>query len=144
MRRLSLVAIVASLAGCGGGGQSTGGKVVLTYSLWESRQVAMYQKGANAFEDQNPNIQIQITQTTWNDYWSALAREFIGETAPDVFTDHLGKFPQFVAGEGEEPVSPRGVDTTQYQPGLAKLWQTPDGKQYGFPKDWDTVAIVSN
>jgi len=144
MRRLSLVAIVGALAGCGGGGQSTGGKVVLTYSLWESRQVPMYQKCANAFEDQNPNIQIRITQTTWNDYWAALAREFIGETAPDVFTDHLAKFPQFVSSDVIEPVSTRGVDMNQYQPGLAKLWQTPDGKQYGFPKDWDTVAIVSN
>ena len=32
----------------------------------------------------------------------------------------------------------------QYLPGLAELWKSPDGKQYGFPKDWDTVALVVN
>ena len=32
----------------------------------------------------------------------------------------------------------------QYLPGLAKLWQSPDGKQYGLPKDWDTVALIVN
>ena len=32
----------------------------------------------------------------------------------------------------------------QYLPGLAKLWESPSGKQYGFPKDWDTVALIVN
>ena len=32
----------------------------------------------------------------------------------------------------------------QYLPGLARLWKSPDGKQYGYPKDWDTVAVVAN
>jgi multiple sugar transport system substrate-binding protein len=144
MRFAPLLAVAGVLAGCGGSDESTGGKVVLNYGLWESRQVPMYQKCADAFHGQNPNISIHITQTTWNDYWPALAREFIGENAPDVFTDHLAKFPQFAASNVIEPVSTRGVDMNQYQAGLSKLWQTPDGKQYGFPKDWDTVAIVSN
>jgi multiple sugar transport system substrate-binding protein len=43
-----------------------------------------------------------------------------------------------------EPVQTRGIDMDQYLPGLAKLWKSPDGKQYGFPKDWDTVAVVVN
>src|SRR3954469_8214367 len=118
MRLVPLVAVAATLASCGGSGETTGGKVVLKYGLWESRQVPMYQKCADAFQEQNPNIQIQITQTTWNDYWNALAREFIGETAPDVFTDHLAKFPQFVSSDVIEPVSTRGVDMNQYQAGL--------------------------
>ena len=43
-----------------------------------------------------------------------------------------------------EPVSTRGIDMNQYLPGLASLWKSPDGKQYGFPKDWDTVALIVN
>jgi multiple sugar transport system substrate-binding protein len=144
MRCVPLFAVVGALAGCGGSAEGTGGRVVLTYGLWESRQVPMYERCARAFETQNPDIKIRITQTVWNDYWPALARGFIAETAPDVFTDHLAKFPQFVSSDVVEPVSTRGVDMSQYQAGLVRLWQTPDGKQYGFPKDWDTVAIVSN
>ena len=144
MRLVPLVAAMGALAGCGGSDDSAGGKVVLEYALWESRQLAQYQQCADAFEKENPNIKIRISQTNWNDYWLTLSREFIGETAPDVFTDHLAKFPQFASSEVVEPVSTRGVDMNQYQPGLAELWRTPDGKQYGFPKDWDTVAIVTN
>jgi multiple sugar transport system substrate-binding protein len=33
---------------------------------------------------------------------------------------------------------------SQYLPGLARLWKSPAGKQYGLPKDWDTVAIIVN
>ncbi len=82
--------------------------------------------------------------TNWGDYWAALPRGFIADTAPDVFTDHLAKFPQFAESEVIEPVNVRGVDMDAYLPGLAELWRTPDGKQYGFPKDWDTVAIAAN
>ena len=35
------------------------------------------------------------------------------------------------------------VDTGIYSPGLLDLW-TRDGKVYGMPKDWDTVALVYN
>ncbi len=35
------------------------------------------------------------------------------------------------------------VDTSQYIKGLAELW-TRNGKRYGLPKDWDTIAVVYN
>jgi multiple sugar transport system substrate-binding protein len=31
-----------------------------------------------------------------------------------------------------------------YQPGLAELWKGQDGKRYGAPKDWDTIAMFYN
>ena len=102
----------------------------------------MYQKCADAFQKQNPNIQIQIENKNWGDYWSGLARGFIADTSPDVFTDHLSKYPQFAASQVIEPVNTSGIDMSQYLPGLARLWKSPSGKQYGFPKDWDTVALV--
>jgi multiple sugar transport system substrate-binding protein len=140
-----LVAALAALAaGCGGGSDQSGGKVTLRYALWDSNQAPVYRKCADAFQRSNPNIRVELDVKNWGDYWSSLAREFIGETAPDVFTDHLAKFPQYVSSEVIEPVNVRSVDMNQYLPGLADLWRTPSGKQYGFPKDWDTVAIVAN
>ena len=118
--------------------------MLLRYQLWDTNQKPVYQKCADKFEQANPDIKIQIENKNWGDYWSGLARGFIAETAPDVFTDHLGKYPQFAQSEVIEPVSTRGVDMNQYLPGLAELWKSPDGKQYGFPKDWDTVALIVN
>ena len=146
-RLLTLVPLAIVIASCGGseqGARTADGKALLRYQLWDANQAPVYQKCADAFEQQNPDIKVQIENKNWGDYWSGLARGFIGDTAPDVFTDHLGKYPQFALSEVIEPVSTRGIDMDQYLPGLAELWQSPDGKQYGFPKDWDTVAIIVN
>jgi multiple sugar transport system substrate-binding protein len=147
MRKLIVLAGLALLAaGCGSGssGMTADGKVLLRYGLWDTNQKPVYQKCADAFQKQNPNVQIQIENKNWGDYWSGLARGFIADTSPDVFTDHLSKYPQFAASQVIEPVNTSGIDMSQYLPGLARLWKSPSGKQYGFPKDWDTVALVVN
>ena len=43
-----------------------------------------------------PNITVKITQYGWDDYWTKLTTGFVAGTAPDVFTDHLSKYPEFV------------------------------------------------
>jgi multiple sugar transport system substrate-binding protein len=146
-RLLTLLPLALTVAACGGddtGARTADGKALIRYQLWDTNQKPVYQKCADKFEQANPDIKIQIENKNWGDYWSGLARGFIAETAPDVFTDHLGKYPQFAISEVIEPVDTRGVDMNQYLPGLAELWKSPDGKQYGFPKDWDTVAIIVN
>ncbi|WP_037498592.1 ABC transporter substrate-binding protein [Solirubrobacter soli] len=148
MKRLTAVIPLALVAAaCGGSSQPTrtaDGRTLVRYQLWDTNQKPVYQKCADKFEQQNPDIKIQIENKNWGDYWSGLARGFIADTAPDVFTDHLGKYPQFAQSEVIEPVSTRAVDMNQYLPGLARLWKSPNGKQYGYPKDWDTVALIVN
>ncbi len=146
-RLLTLIPLALTIAACGGsdtGAMTADGKVLLRYQLWDQNQKPVYQKCADAFQQANPNIQVQIENKNWGDYWSGLARGFIADTAPDVFTDHLGKYPQFATSEVIEPISTRGIDMNQYLPGLAELWKSPEGKQYGLPKDWDTVALIVN
>jgi multiple sugar transport system substrate-binding protein len=75
----AVATLAASVAACGGGSdQQTGGPVTLRYGLWDSNQEPVYQKCANAFQQQNPNIKIKIELNNWNDYWGGLARGFIG------------------------------------------------------------------
>jgi multiple sugar transport system substrate-binding protein len=146
-RLLAIIGLASLVAACGGSSQRTrtaDGKTLVRYQLWDANQKPVYQKCADKFEQRNPNIKIQIENKNWGDYWSGLARGFIAETAPDVFTDHLGKYPQFAQSEVIEPVSTGAVDMNQYLPGLADLWKSPAGKQYGYPKDWDTVALIVN
>ena len=72
---------------------------------------------------------------------------FVTGDAPDVFTNHLAKYPEFVALEQLVDIQPLverdGAPTDIYYPGLAELW-VKDGARYGLPKDWDTVAVVYN
>ena len=103
---------------------------------------------ADKFHAANPNINIKITQYGWDDYWSKLTNGFVAGDAPDVFTDHLAKYPEFVSQEQlvplDDTLTKDGFNVNQYQEGLADLWKGPDGKRYGLPKDFDTVAIFYN
>jgi multiple sugar transport system substrate-binding protein len=150
LRRLKIGAAALTLgllAGCGGGGGGGAGGTAGTieYWLWDSGQQPGYQKCADEFQKQNPGLRIHISQYGWDDYWSKLTAGFIADTAPDVFTDHLAKYAQFVDLEVLRPLddyaATRDIQDGDYQEGLAALWKGQDGKRYGAPKDWDTIAI---
>ena len=121
--------------------------VSIRYVLWDTNQLPAYQQCADAFMAANPGITVNVEQLGWDDYWTAITTGFISGDAPDVFTDHLAKYPEFVALEQLVDLQPLverdGVATDIYYPGLAELWAK-DGARYGLPKDWDTIAVVYN
>jgi len=119
----------------------------INYWLWDNNQLPSYRACADAFEKENPDIKIKITQTGWFDYWTALSTAFVSGTAPDVFWNHLSRYPDFVVNNLLVDLSPLiardHVPTDIYVGGLVKVWGRGD-KQYGLPKDWDTIGIVYN
>jgi len=120
----------------------------LSYWMWDSNQVPAYQKCADAFEIDNPEITISIEQYGYDDYWNKLMTSFVANSAPDVFVDHSSKYGDY-SSRGlienlDDLILADNVDMSQYVEGTAELWQGPDGHQYGLPKDWDTVALFYN
>lgn len=152
--RIALLLSTALLAGltgtaCGDsedGSGSAGGEV--RYWLWDANQLPAYQACATAFEQQNPDTKVKIEQFGWADYWNKITTSLVAGNAPDVFTNHLNYYPTFAGKQQilplDEFVTRDGVKTDGYAPGLADLWATQDGKRYGLPKDFDTVAIFYN
>lgn len=136
-----LLALIVALAGL-----STAQAQSIDYVLWDANQLPPYQQCAADFTAQT-GIQVNIEQLGWGDYWSFIQTGFVSGEAPDVFTNHLAKYPEFAAlGQlvDIEPLAERdGVSTDIYYEGLAELWAR-DGARYGLPKDWDTIAIVYN
>lgn len=135
------------LAGCSGPAEQEGTSTssnVIDYWLWDSAQQPGYQQCANDFQKANPGLKVNITQMGWDDYWSKLTAGFIADQAPDVFTNHLSKYAQFVDLGVLLPLddfeATRDIKSEDFQEGLGDLWIGQDGKRYGAPKDWDTVA----
>ena len=126
--------------GCSTTSQQDG---VIDYWLWDSIQQPGYQACADSFEAET-GLKVNITQYGWDDYWSKLTAGFIADQAPDVFTNHLSKYAQFIDLEVLVPLddlqATKGVNDGDYAEGLAELWKGQDGKRYGIPKDWDTIA----
>jgi multiple sugar transport system substrate-binding protein len=154
MRVLSGIAFIPlAITACGGGGSGdaeAGGKAAGTvnYWLWDANQQPAYEQCATDFHTQNPEITVKITQKGWDDYWTGITTGMVSGTAPDVFTDHLAKFPDYMNKKQILPlddlIKRDNVDTGIYEPGLAELWVGNDGQRYGLPKDWDTIALFYN
>lgn len=120
----------------------------ITYWLWDANQQPAYQQCADDFEQLHPDLTVRIEQRFWDDYWNNLALGFVADSAPDVFTNHLSKYGEFVSRDLMLPlddhVARDDVPLDIYEKGLADLWLGPDGHRYGLPKDWDTVALFYN
>lgn len=145
----ALSAAALGLAGCAGAAvPGVEGDVAIDYWLWESVQLPGYQACADAFEAENPDIHIRITQYGWGDYWEKLTASMVAGAGPDVFADHLTMYPEFVSRgvllPFDEMEATSDFDGDDFQEGLAELWEGPDGRQYGMPKDFDTIAIFFN
>lgn len=121
--------------------------VTLDYAMWDANQAPVYRQCADRFEAANPGIRINIKQDSWDNYWTTLMTSFVSGTAPDVFVNHLSRFPEFLTNgvmvDLSERIAADQVDMKAYLPGLAEAWNK-DGQQWGLPKDWDTIALVYN
>ena len=140
---LKLSTLAAAALACIGSAHA----VEVKYMLWDSNQMPAYKQCAADFEKKNAGITIKITQSGWDNYWTAISTGFISGTAPDVFTDHLAKYPEFAKNNQLVDLAPLilrdKLDTTAYTNGLYETWGR-DGKQYGLPKDWDTIGFIVN
>jgi multiple sugar transport system substrate-binding protein len=140
----SLLALTACSSGASEGESET---VTLNYWLWDDLQLPLYQECADDFTAANPNITVDITQTGWAQYWQNLSTQITAGTAPDVFVNQISYYLQFVKNNQlldlTEAVEASDIDFSDYREGLADRWVT-DGKRYGLPKDWDTVALLYN
>lgn len=149
MKSKKLVAIGAVIAtaalgltGCAGGGS---GDTTLKYGLWDANQLPSYQQCAADFTKET-GIKVDVEQIGWDDYWAKINNGFVSGDNYDVFTSHLAFYPEFVNSKQILPLdtTKNGIDLSIYQDGLAELWTSPSGEQYGLPKDFDTVAMFYN
>lgn len=146
---------MSACSGGSGSGDSSGASIntskasgTVSYWLWDDNQKPAYQQCADDFHKANPKVTVKISQYSWDDYWTKLTNGFVAKTAPDVFTDHLSKYADFVKTKQIVPldsvVKKDHINLKQYENGLAALWVGQDGKRYGLPKDWDTVSVFYN
>lgn len=121
--------------------------VTIKYQLWDANQLPAYQACADEFVEAQPDIIVEIEQLGWDDYWTGIQTGMISGSAPDVFTNHLAKYPEFAEKNQLVDIQPMvdadSVSVDGYEGELAELWSQ-DGQRYGLPKDWDTVAVVYN
>ncbi|MFT4028554.1 MAG: sugar ABC transporter substrate-binding protein [Protaetiibacter sp.] len=145
------VAVATLLAGCSGdgadgdGGDGDGGEVTLTYGVWSQDETM--QQLIDAFEQENPGIEVELQVNPWTDFWTKLQVGAQGGTAPDAFWMLGDRFQVYAANDQLLPlgdaIEDAGVDLGVYPTALVDLF-TYDGELYGLPKDFDTIGLWYN
>lgn len=143
-------AAIAGLAGCSsassGDSSSNGAGVHLTSQLWDPAQLPVYQDCAAAFKKQT-GITVDVSQTTWTNYWTNLTTKLSAGSGPDVFTDHVNYFDQFSSSGQLLDLKPYfakdGFDLNKYDIPSNTLWNV-GGKQYALSQDKDVEGLLYN
>jgi multiple sugar transport system substrate-binding protein len=99
------VAVVATLAlaGCSGGGEAapeeSSGPVTLSLSGWSLDTTPEFQKLADAFHEENPDITVELKGYDATEYNTLITADLAAGSGPDIITQKEVKFvPTFVNG----------------------------------------------
>lgn len=152
-----LTATALLLAGCGGGGDNTGGgegydpdeDITLEMSWWgDDARAALFGQVIDLFEEEHPNISVTETPVgSPDDLFNRLATDFAGggDTAPDVFA--LGGAKPQEYGELGALLDLSTVsdylDTSPY-PDFSLTNATVDDTLYGLPTGGNATAAFIN
>jgi multiple sugar transport system substrate-binding protein len=143
----ALLVTAVACSSSGSSGSSGSGTVNLTYAMWQSPEQAGYQKSVDQFEKAHPNIHVTIESFAYNDYQPKLTTEFSSGGGPDVYWVNTPMIASWlkdgVMEDLTSKISAAHINLSQYLPTLVNL-HTFNGKLYGLPKDWDTIAYFYN
>lgn len=139
------------LAGCGGsgdGGSSSGGKTKLAMGIWDENQRPTMEKLVEAYTAENEDVEIEIQLTPYKggEYWTKLEAAATGGKAPDVFWINVLHADAYVEGgilaDLTDAVAKSDINDS-FPETLVENYVR-DGKNYAVPKDFDTNALWYN
>lgn len=138
-----LAAAALALSGCSAGGGQADGPVTITYTNFISNggNEENLQKIVDAFEEEHPDITVEVTTLPYDEYGTALQTDLAAGTASDVFDIEYANYAQYQANGvlAEIPVD----DPDVYRQSVLEAYQT-DGTQYALPSSFSTVVLFYN
>lgn len=153
MKRRSFIAAVGiassaiPLTACSGDATGSGSdetlspdtKAELTLFYWDKNQKPTVDANIAAFNKQYPNITVTTSIAAYKDYWPKLRTQAEGDQLPDVFWMNGPNIQLYASNGMLADLEGLSVEWSNYPQALVDLY-TVDGKHYGIPKDYDTIA----
>jgi len=132
--------------GAAAGPQATG---EVTLAGWASSptETKLLRQVIRGFEKTFPSIKVNYAPIS-GDYPAAMLAKFAARNPPDVFYVDSNVAPDWIKQRVLEPldgfVAQSKLKTKAFFPRLLNGFKGPDGKLYGFPKDWSPLAMQTN
>ncbi|WP_406716626.1 ABC transporter substrate-binding protein [Trueperella pyogenes] len=146
---LSCLVLASCQAGAGGSDTQTisaDSQAELTLFYWDKNQTKTVEDNIKRFNEEYPNIKVTTNLAGYSDYWKKLRTQAQGDELPDVFWMNGPNIQLYASNGMLEPldeVTRLGIDWANYPQALVDLY-TFEGKHYGIPKDFDTIALWYN
>jgi multiple sugar transport system substrate-binding protein len=121
----------------------------ITYAIWGdpaelSNQIALVE----TFKSEHPDIDVEVTVSDWDAYWTGLQTSIAGGDAPDVFAMDGPIFPDYQVRGVLLDLAPYierdGFDVSALADAGVAHFTTTDGGQYGLPRDLNVVPLFYN
>ena len=139
-----IVKLAAVLAALGLGSASA--QAELDFSVWNYSLDIVQDNIAN-FEEQNPDIDVTLSDYTWPDYHDTMVLRFRGNNAPDVLYVGQDWLPAWANAGWLASFDEACPDLSQYTEDAANYAvndMTYDGELYGLPYYADTISFLYN
>ncbi|WP_461201342.1 ABC transporter substrate-binding protein [Anoxybacillus sp. TBDG-1] len=145
------------LAGCGGEektaknenkGETKEETVEVTLAGWGGNPMEqkLLKQTLDEFEKKYPNIKVKH-EVISDQYMDVIKTRLIGGEGPDVFYLDAFEAPAMIETGVLEPLDDYvtdDFDIDDFEKPLLDAFKGPDGKMYGFPKDYSTLALFYN
>jgi len=99
------------------------------------------------FEEQNPDIKVEIETLGYDDYFVSLQTKFLGNDAPDCFETNFENFvayaDQGLLADLEGSIASSGVDLSVLNQATVNAFNL-DDTQYGLPYSFSNVVLIYN
>lgn len=140
-----LLLLTINLIGCSSRGAEAG--ITVTLSGWQSNpnEQQLLQQVLKKFEAEHPNLKVKF-EVVNDQYMDVIRTRLIGDAAPDVFYLDAFEAPLLMNSGVLEPLDAyitAKFDIGDFETSLLKAFQL-DGKTYGLPKDFSTLALFYN
>lgn len=144
LRTLSLAGLLAMSATVGAIAQDV---VNLRYAIWDQSQVPTFEKLIAAFEEANPNVNVDMQVTPFTNYWTKLQTQAGNGDLPDVFWMNPFNFPLYASQGVIAPIddlaAASGFDVEAIPQQMRDIYSY-DGNLYALPNNRDAIVVWYN
>ena len=124
-------------------------QITLRMSFWaDESDLAMWNKGIEAFEADHPNVTITLESTAWGEYWTKLNTQVATGSQADII-GMVSMYSQQYIKDGalldfSELAKKDGTDLSVYWENIMLAYQDQNGGIYCLPYDLSTLLMEVN
>lgn len=122
-----------------------GETATVSFVHWRSEDADVYKKLIGQFEEQNPNIKVEmeVTSADMNQYYALIKARLSGSEGLDVFAIHPGVYMSEYQEAGQLMDLTDQAFVSSYEQGMIDSG-TIDGKVYGLPQAYNNHCVFYN